>query len=99
MADARGLLGRKTAPVAAQLEAPVSRKLDAQFANRTLVGVENAIATALLMQPLELRRAAASRRRALSIEYDRVLTVGAFGDGGYDGECIVCVSECINAYR
>ena len=58
--------------------------MDKQFAANTLEAVEEIIASALNISPTVLRDAAAARRSKLSLEFNRVLSSGAFGDsGGY----------------
>lgn len=84
----KGLVGAKTTPAPASLPPPVPRALDAAFATAALGAAETAVARALGMTPSELRAAAAARRRALEIEYVRVLTSGAFGSGYDTGSAV-----------
>lgn len=80
---ARQALGLKTPDAKVQpIEAP--RTLDVAFASRSLAAVESTLAPALSMTPSALRDAASARRKAVAIEYNRVLSSGAFGIGGYD---------------
>lgn len=79
----RGLLGRRTSPTVAAEPALEARVLDATFAAQSVAAVERTLAEALGRDAARLREAAVPRRRALAIEYDRVLTVGAFGTGDY----------------
>jgi hypothetical protein len=81
----RGLLGVPPSPPAAPEAVPPPRLMDGTFVASALEATEEAIATALATSPGALREVAASRRRGLSLEYNRVLSSGAFGDGrGYD---------------
>lgn len=81
---ARGLLGQKTSPSPAAQAPVVARALDAQRADLILRAIATGVAPALAMSADQLSEAAAKRRSALAIEYDRVLAVGAFGGTGYD---------------
>ena len=83
---ARSLLGRPPSPPAApEVEIAKPRELDADFATRVVSAVESSLAPSLDTTPSDLSERAAAKRRALSLEYNRVLTSGAFGDGrGYD---------------
>lgn len=82
---ARGLLGKPTSPPAAPQEVPKARRLDEQFVTAATDAVESSIAASLNTSPTALREAAASKRRVLALEYERVLSSGAFGDGrGYE---------------
>lgn len=63
---------------------PAARPLDETLAQELLRSVAAGMAPALKLTADDLRRQAAQRRPALAIEYDRVLTAGAFGTAGYD---------------
>ena len=59
--------------------------MDSDFVASAVAAIETELAGALVTTPGALREAAEKRRRTLSLEYNRVLASGAFGDGrGYD---------------
>ena len=81
----KGLLGLPTAPAAKSVPLAPPRELNQAFVASTLRALEGAIAPALnATSGAALREAAAARRKALQLEYSRVLYNGAFGGGGYD---------------
>ena len=81
----RGLLGVPPSPPASPQVLAQARKMDMAFVTGAIDAVESTLAPSLSTTPAALRDAAAARRKALSQEYDRVLSSGAFGDGrGYD---------------
>ncbi len=75
----RNTLGMKPSPPVTASPLPPPRKLDPLFSSRALGAVESALAPSLSVTPSALREAAVARRRSLSLEFDRVLTQGAFG--------------------
>jgi len=79
----RGLIGQQTAPTPTAQAPRAARQLDARLSERFLSAVATGIAPSLATSAERLRERAAVRRQQLGIEYDRVLTVGAFGTG-YD---------------
>ena len=81
----RGVLGQPPPPPSAPAPTKEPRRLDARFATRALEAVEASMSTALSTSPEALRDAAIIKQKPLSLEYDRVLSSGAFGSGGYDG--------------
>lgn len=78
----RSLTGQPK-PVAAPQPLPPPRKLDEVVVAGIIDACERALSASLKMTPAELREAAATKRRGLSVEFDRVLTSGAFGSA-YD---------------
>jgi hypothetical protein len=79
----RGLLGQPSAPAVEAAPVAKARRLDPAFVDRSLYAVETTLAASLSMTPGELRTLAASRRRGLLLEYNKVLSSGAFGTDGY----------------
>ena len=78
---ARSLIGMK-APPSVELLAPVeARLLDRDLAQRLLDQTALAVAAALDVPIDEVTKRAAASRPALSVEFDRLLSTGAFGAG------------------
>ena len=88
----RGLIGKAPSPPAAPQAIAEPRRLNPAFSAGAIEAVESSIAVALGKSPSALREAAAERRRSLSLEYNRVLTTGAFGLAGYDAAAAVVLS-------
>lgn len=81
----RGVLGQPPSPPASPVTINQARNLNSAFVSSSLDAVESALASSLATTPAVLRSAADARRKARGLEYDRVLSSGAFGDGrGYD---------------
>ena len=68
--------------------------MNEQFATSAIAAVEAALAPSLSITTSAMREAASVKRKALSLEYARVLSSGAFGDGrGYEDVAAVAATS------
>ncbi|KAL1524053.1 hypothetical protein AB1Y20_018964 [Prymnesium parvum] len=78
---ARSLLGRRAPPAVPRAAVAAGRPLDPPLAALLLHRTAEAIAAAVALPADELHRRADARRASLSVEIDRLLSTGAFGEG------------------
>ena len=90
----RNLIGAPSTPSAAPQEIPKPRRLDERFAAAAIDAVESSVAASTGTQRSEMSTLANARSAKLALEYNRVLSSGAFGDGrGYDAAAAISTIE------